>query len=113
MLIKVTLKDYGKAFNEACSKMEFLKMIPESMPKEVKAQFYEYWSMYSAKNNAVDRAAEILEEHRRLVKSQSAEKKVIAEEHQIEVFCQELQSKLDKMTDSQEKAGDGHSPDRP
>ena len=27
-------------------------MIPESMPKKVKAQFYEYWSMYSAKNNA-------------------------------------------------------------
>ena len=36
MLIEVAWKDYGKAFNEACSKMEFLKMIPESMLKEVK-----------------------------------------------------------------------------
>ena len=88
-------------------------MIPESMPKEVKAQFDKYWTMYSAKNNAVDRAEEILEEHKRLVKCQSAKKKVIAEEHQIEVIFQKLQSKVDKMTDSQEQAGDGHSPDRP
>ena len=88
-------------------------MIPESMLKEVKAQFDEYWGIYSAKNNAVEKAEEILEEHQKLVKCQSAKKKVIAEEHQIEVIFKKLQSKVDKMTDGQEQAGDGHSPDRP
>ena len=89
MLVEAAWEAYNRAFNP---------LADTAVEEEFKAEWDVYCSLVDVKNDAKDRATEILEEHQRLAESQSDKKKVETEEKQIEAILQSIQSKVDKTT---------------